>query len=288
MSKIPLVLSLLVLSSCVVGKKKFESLQASYDASQAELVATKAARDALQTDLDGLRAELLAAQGQHRTLEAQLQAAQAQLAELEAQLAAERGEKSELLSSKAKLNASIQEMKAALDESARRRVEAEGRVSEFRDLLARFKALIDAGKLQVRIIDGRMVVQLATDVLFASGQASLSPEGTAAIREVAAVLKGIPDRAFQVEGHTDDVPINNERFPSNWELASARALTVVREMLAVGVAADHVSAASYGQFDPVAPNTTKESKAQNRRIQIVIVPDLSQLPGYDELKKLTK
>jgi chemotaxis protein MotB len=287
MRNIALIL-LLALPACVVGKKKYDALDASYAASQADLAATKTARDGLQKDLDGLRAEMQAAQGRQRELEGQLGAAKQQLADLDAQLAAERGEKAELLSSKAKLNASIAEMKGALDEAAKRRAEAEQRVQEFRDLLAKFKTLIDAGKLQVRIVDGRMVVQLATDVLFASGQASLSPEGKAAVREVAGVLKGLSDRAFQVEGHTDDVPIKTDRFPSNWELASARALTVVREMLDVGVAADHVSAASYGEFDPVAPNTSKEGKAQNRRIQIVIVPDLSQLPGYEELQRASR
>lgn len=276
---------MLLLSGCVVGKKKYEALEASYAASQADLAATKAA---LQKDVDGLRAELQAAQARQRELEGQLGAAKQQLADVEGQLASERGEKAELLSSKAKLNASIAEMKGALDDAAKRRAEAEQRVQEFRDLLAKFKTLIDAGKLQVRIVDGRMVVQLATDVLFASGQASLSPDGKAAVREVAGVLKGLSDRAFQVEGHTDDVPIKTDRFPSNWELASARALTVVREMLDVGVAPDHVSAASYGEFDPVAPNTSKEGKAQNRRIQIVIVPDLSQLPGYDELQRASR
>ena len=100
------------------------------------------------------------------------------------------------------------------------------------------------------------------------------------------MLKAIPDRSFQVEGHTDNVPISNDKYKSNWELASGRSITVVKEMLDVGMPATRISAASYAEFAPVAPNRTDAGKAQNRRIQIVLVPDLSGLPGFEELEQL--
>jgi chemotaxis protein MotB len=158
-------------------------------------------------------------------------------------------------------------------------------VQEFRSLLARFRALIDAGKLKVRIVDGRMVVVLATDVLFGSGSATLSKEGRSAVSEVAQVLASIPRRGFQVEGHTDAVPIATAQFASNWELAAARAITVTRAMVEAGLPATRVSAASYADTRPVASNGA-DGKAQNRRIDITIVPDLSALPGFDELNRL--
>ena len=177
-------------------------------------------------------------------------------------------------------------MTRALADLEKRRAEAEARVQEFKSLLARFRSLIDAGKLKVKIIDGRMVVVLATDILFSSGSASLSKDGKSAIAEVAQVLKTIPQRAFQVEGHTDTVPISTSQYPSNWELAAARAITVLKAMVDAGLPAERVSAASFGETRPVGTNETQEGKAQNRRIEIIIVPDLSTLPGFEELKRL--
>ena len=142
--------------------------------------------------------------------------------------------------------------------------------------------------LSVKIVDGKMVVSLGSDVLFPAGSARLSKEGLQAVKEVANQLRSIPDRRYQVEGHTDNVPISTATFPSNWELASARALTVVKTMIESGMPAQRVSAASYGDSSPVQPNDTVEGKAANRRVAIVVVPDLASLPGYDELQKLSQ
>lgn len=273
------VLILALLAGGCVGKQKYLDLEAAHAQSLVEL-------EQVRTDRNELREDVVTASEQLAALERDLEAKKSQLAALEKQLTEERGEKAELLKTRAKLNASISEMTKALDELAARKSQAEARVADFRDLITRFQSLIDSGRLQVRIIDGRMVVQLATDILFSSGSASLSAEGREAVREVAKIFTEIPERSFQVEGHTDDVPIRTDRFPSNWELASARALTVVREMLDAGLSPGRVSAASYAEYAPVAPNRTAEGKALNRRIQIVIVPDLDGLPGFEELQEI--
>jgi chemotaxis protein MotB len=174
-------------------------------------------------------------------------------------------------------------LQEALAELSKRKAEAERRVNEFRDLLARFKSLIDAGKLSVKMVDGRMVLALPSDVLFDSGSATLSAGGAAAVAEVSTVLATMTDRRFQVEGHTDNVPIRTAAYPSNWELASARALGVVKAMVTAGMQASLVSAAGFGEFRPATTNDTAEGRQQNRRIEIVLQPDLSMLPGFDEL-----
>ncbi len=184
------------------------------------------------------------------------------------------------------LKNSLEDMKKALEEMRAREEEQKKRLQEFQDLTARFKKLIDAGTLSVRMIDGKMVVSLGSDVLFASGSAKLSTQGLQTIKDVTTQLAAI-GKAYQVEGHTDDVPIATAQFPSNWELASARALNVVKTMVEAGMPTDRVSAASFGKFHPVADNKSKEGKAANRRIEIVIVPDLSSLPGYEELQKVS-
>jgi len=191
----------------------------------------------------------------------------------------------QVIKDKSTLKSSVDDMKLALDELAKRKAEADRRIAEYKNLLSRFQSLIDAGKLKVKIVDGRMVVALTSDVLFSPGSAALSKDGKANIQEVAKLLAGIPERKFQIEGHTDNVPIHTDAFPSNWELASARALTVLKTMVDAGMPADRVSAASFGDSKPAASNDTPDGKAQNRRIEIVVVPDLSSLPGFDELKK---
>lgn len=212
------------------------------------------------------------------SLEAQLAESQKKATDLE-------NEKNALLMDQSKLNTSIDEMKRAMAEADARKIATEARMEEYRQLLDKFKKLIDAGKLRVKIADGRMVVELATDVLFDSGSAKLSDAGKAAIVEVSQVLATIPERDFQIEGHTDNVPIATAQYPSNWELASGRALTVMKTMVEAGMPATRISAASYADTRPVKANDTPEGKSANRRIEIVLIPDLSGLPGFEELQR---
>tara|TARA_B110001454_G_C12723292_1_gene436297 strand:- start:8696 stop:9538 length:843 start_codon:yes stop_codon:yes gene_type:complete len=186
------------------------------------------------------------------------------------------------------LKTSLDDMKKAMEEMRQRQAEQKQRLQEFEDLTKRFKKLTDSGALSVQFIDGKMVVSLGSDVLFPSGSAKLSQAGLEALKEVTNQLKSIPDKRYQVEGHTDNVRIATATFPSNWELAAARAINVTRSMIEAGMPAERVSAASYGETSPRQSNDTPEGKAANRRIAIVVVPDLSTMPGYDQLSKQTK
>ncbi len=189
---------------------------------------------------------------------------------------------------KESLRASIVQMKQALKEMSERKKETERRMAEFRQLVSRLKSFTQSGQLTVKIVDGRMVVVLPGDVLFKSGSARLSTEGGKTITSVSEVLKDIDKRDFQVEGHTDDVPIKTSQFPSNWELASQRAANVVKQMVEAGMPKNRISVASFSDTRPVASNDAPEGRQLNRRIEIVIVPDLSALPGYDELNQLAE
>ncbi len=248
------------------------------------VAAAKASQATLSAELNQARADLKAEQTRATTLAAEKSSLQQQLTTASSELKRTSDDLASTVKDKAGLKSSVDEMKAALDELNKRKAEADRRITEYRNLLARFQSLIDAGKLKVKIVDGRMVVALASDILFASGSAGLSKEGKASVEEVAAVLSSIPDRKFQVEGHTDNVPIKTAQFPSNWELASSRSLTVLKTMVEAGMPAGRVSAASFGESKPTAPNDSADNRALNRRIEIVVVPDLSTLPGFDELK----
>ncbi|MBK8265930.1 MAG: OmpA family protein [Nannocystis sp.] len=278
---LPLV-TLLLAPGCVT-KTKYNALESELSKTQEEL----RARDSKIAELNAaLDAAIASEQAKVAALEGQLAAAQREKAGLEAAIAKGEGDLAALLKDRARLKDSIADMSRALAEQRKRQVEAEKRIAEYRDMLLRFKGLIEAGKLNVKIVDGRMVLVLPMDILFPSGSAKLNDEGKAALTEVGTVLATIADKRYQVEGHTDNVPIRNQTYANNWELASGRALAVVRLFVEAGVKNELISAASFGEYKPVADNSSEEGKARNRRIEIVIVPDLRNLPGYDELKAL--
>jgi chemotaxis protein MotB len=172
------------------------------------------------------------------------------------------------------------DQKAQLEEAKRAVQDAQERTRLLDDLQTKFKKMIDAGRLKVTTRHGRVVLQLHNDVLFDPGQADVKPDGKAAIAEVAATLKSVPGKRFQVAGHTDTTPITTETkkaFPSNWELSSARAIAVVKLLVQDGVDPNMLSAAGYALYDPVASNANAEGQAKNRRIEITLVPQVAQL-----------
>lgn len=124
---------------------------------------------------------------------------------------------------------------------------------------------------QVTVTEGAhgISVEINASVLFASGEAALGPAATAPLRAVASVLAGA-DFPVKVEGHTDDTPINTFRFPSNWELSSARASSVVRLFIDAGVDPATLTAAGYSDQRPIGDNATPEGRARNRRVTILI------------------
>ena len=148
----------------------------------------------------------------------------------------------------------------------------------YEDILADLKPLIDRGVLKVENKEGRVVIGMASDVLFASGSTELSADGKANVAEVARLLaRRGKDHMFQVEGHTDNVPIATAPIPDNWHLGALRALTVTEFMIAEGFPRTHLSAATFGDTRPVGNNENEAGRAQNRRIEIVVLPDLEDL-----------
>jgi chemotaxis protein MotB len=129
-----------------------------------------------------------------------------------------------------------------------------------------------------------MVIELANDILFDSGKTEVKPVGKQALAQVATVLMTLPNRHFQVAGDTDNVPIQTARFPSNWELSTERAVQVVRFLVAQGMKPEVLSAAGYGEFDPIAPNDTAAGRAKNRRTEISLQPNIDELVALPDVK----
>lgn len=200
-----------------------------------------------------------------------------QLAESEAQLAMTQQSLERALALIDQTSAEAQALAARLEQLAAVEEEMRQRNAIYREFVSRFQSMIDAGQLTVRVERGRLVIEMPQDILFDTGRAIISPPGRDALLEIAAVLATFDDRKFQVEGHTDNVPIRNDRFPSNWELSTARALAVVRLFLEAGVSPENVSAAGYGEHQPRAANDSDAGRALNRRIEIVMLPNLDIL-----------
>ena len=197
-----------------------------------------------------------------------------------------RQEKSGLEQQLRGLNSELARLTNERGEYQRRVEQARKRMETFKNMLERFRSMIQSGKLKIKIVNNKMLVEMASAILFPSGSAKLSEEGEVALTEVAKILATIPERNFQVAGHTDNVPIKNARFKSNWSLSSARAVAVVEHLIENGVAMENLSAAGYAETQPAAPNDTEEGKAQNRRIEIVLQPNLDELPDLSELENM--
>jgi len=203
-------------------------------------------------------------------LEAQQRAARAERMDLQARLEGCRTEKADL---KARLD---------LVEAQRRRAEQEKRekldeVSRtYEGLLKGMEKEVEAGRVVIEQLKGKLSVKVLDEILFDSGSAQIKPEGREVLRRLGEMLKAQTDQAIVIEGHTDNVPIAGalaERFPSNWELSTARATSVVRFLQdEVGVEPERLSAVGFGPYRPVASNDTPEGRARNRRIEIKLVP----------------
>lgn len=136
------------------------------------------------------------------------------------------------------------------------------------------------------IIDQRgLVIHIKESALFDPGSDNLKPEAYAALDFVAEQLKGVHN-AIRIEGHTDNVPIHTPRFPSNWELSAGRATTVIKYLIDKhGLPPDQLSALGFGEFKPLADNSTAEGRAQNRRVDIVVLAQselIKEPPSLEE------
>jgi len=180
----------------------------------------------------------------------------------------------------------LQRLTGERDANAAAVAKAKERIQMFRDMLEKFRKMQESGKIKIKIVNNKMIVEMASAILFASGQAKLSDEGEEALAEVASVLATIEDRNFQVAGHTDNKPIKTRKFKSNWELSSARAVSVVAHLIENGMGSESLSAAGYAETQPVSSNETADGRAQNRRIEIVLQPNLDELPDLSSLEKM--
>ena len=162
-----------------------------------------------------------------------------------------------------------------------RKQKAEKMMTLAKSISEALKPLVQSGQVRMTQLPHGLAVEINASVLFAPAQAALQPESVAALETVAKLLVDAPQQV-RVEGHTDNLPIASALYPSNWELSSARASSVVRLFMATGVEAGRLSAVGYADNKPVEGNDTAEGRARNRRVTLMILEDLtaaSVVPG---------
>ena len=221
-----------------------------------------------QAEYDSALSDLDAARKAHVGLESELAACTQQLAAAEADF-------------DAKLAERLATTEVELAELRRQREAAEERLEAFKQLNEKLAKLIAAGDLEVYIRNGLPVLALPSEVLFGVGKAELSNKGLRSLEQVGAALASMSDQRIQVAGHTDNQPTKKSKWVDNWQLSTERALTVTRFLIEQGVAAKRLSAAGYAEHDPVAKNN-KRGRRKNRRIELVLLPDLSELEPLTE------
>lgn len=221
-----------------------------------------------------------------KALKAEIDKARGENADLQARISELKEARSALESEIARLKDALHTLTGERDALAKAEARAQKRIDTFRNMLTAFQKMIDSGKIKIRISNNKMIVEMASAILFPSGSAQLSSDGKEALSEVAEILVTIPDREFQVAGHTDNIPIRGRRFKSNWDLSAARAVSVVQHLIGAGMEPGNLSAAGYAETLPVASNDDEEGRAQNRRIEIVLQPSLDELPNLSVLEEM--
>jgi chemotaxis protein MotB len=163
-----------------------------------------------------------------------------------------------------------------LSQKAEKAERLERATHTYQDLQKKLEKEIQEGKVQLSEMKNRLTMTMVDKIIFPSGSTEISKDGKLVLDKVISILKDIKDKRIQVEGHTDNVPIVSalkKRYPTNWELSTARATEVVRYLQEQGgLDPKQLSATGYSEYQPVAPNDTDDGKHKNRRIEIVLLP----------------
>ena len=268
-----LAIALLALvAACGIPEEQHDDVLDELEQTQIDLAETERDKDELEETLTN----------EINALDDRVEELHAENDELQDELEEARGDIDLYESRAGSLEESLEANRQELDELREARRQTEERLDVYREVAEQLAGMIEAGQLSVDIREGRMVINLDDDILFDSGRTAIKSDGQTALEELAEILDDIEEREFLIAGHTDNIPISSSRFDSNWELSTARAVEVVRFLQDEGVPPRNLVAAGYGEHDPIASNDEAETRALNRRIEIVLMPSIDELPDLPD------
>ena len=271
MTLLMLAAATMLLSSCVVSKKK-------YEIAEAGRLAALYSRDSLADLLGMTRNDYAILDELKNSLEADTALLKSSIRNYQQLLATGQDENQKLNANLAKKISELQDREKTIAELQKMIDQQKKKV---KDLLSSVKdALLgfSSDELTVREEDGKVYVAMSDKLLFESGKAIVNQQGREALGKLAQVLNKQTDIDVYIEGHTDNVPIKTAVFQDNWDLSVIRATSVVRILTETyGVNPLQIQPCGRGEFKPVDVNTTPEGKARNRRTEIIMAPRLDKL-----------
>ena len=186
----------------------------------------------------------------------------------------------QLATERIQLTDQLKQIKSGAEELAEAKNRAERTIQIQKQLVKSLKKEIAAGQVKITQLSGLTMIRIKEKILFDSGHALIKASGLNVLKKIGKTLEKIRDRHIQVEGHTDTRPLRwelSEKYPTNWELSTARATTIVRYLIdEVGIEATRLSAAGYAFYRPIASNDTPEGQQENRRVEFALVPIVGQ------------
>jgi chemotaxis protein MotB len=246
------------MSTYDLKSKEAASLSGETKELQAQVNSLSSELDKVKMDRDALQKENAVLQHDKETLQKEIDSIN--------------NEQGELIKDKAALDEKVSELSAKADKAE----QLEKATQTYQDLTRKLEKEIQEGKVQITEMKNRLTMTMVDKILFSSGSAVISKPGKNVLDKVISILKDVKDKRIQIEGHTDDLKIASAlqaKFPTNWELSTARATEVVRYLQEHGgITPQLLSATGYSEYQPVAPNDTEEGRHKNRRIEIVLLP----------------
>ncbi|MDH4069461.1 MAG: OmpA family protein [Ignavibacteria bacterium] len=171
----------------------------------------------------------------------------------------------------------VQELQEELGSLSQEKEEEISTMKEaYEALLLEMKSEISEGQVTITQLADRLSISVVDRILFPSGEADITSDGLEVLKRVAEILGNVGGKMIQVEGHTDNVPISTrlqKKFPTNWELSTARATNVVRFLQQSSIDGSRLRAVGFSEYRPVATNETVNGRSQNRRIEIALLSD---------------
>lgn len=305
--KLIIIFCPLLLSSCIVTKKKYDDLLAQKVRTEADLAERSSQLEKANAGLDSLQTLLSKLKDDTTSLGIDKRSTQKRLADLEKEHNQLNTYYKNLLSSSGKMNrdmAQQQEQLLSIQQNLERTrrandslsvslAEREKKVKELEYVLAsKEKAVQDLknrisnallnfkeNDITVKVKNGKVYVSLAEQLLFGSGSIEIDSKGVTALQQLAKAIKDQRDLNILVEGHTDNVPVSKKSayMQDNWDLSVMRATAITKILTKSGVSPTQVTAAGRGEHVPLAANDSPQNKQKNRRTEIIITPNLDEL-----------